>query len=229
MEKDGEYYFKRAWENFLNKDIQVGWGDLDRAISIDPGNVTYYQYRGTLRYNAQEWLLASADFSKIIDLSTNLDDLRDAYSKRADCYEALGNYTELILDMDWLINNGFGRAAMHRWRGHHHYLAGKFEEALKDFSIAYEKEPTNDSLLRRAQVYYQLKKYENALQDLTHIIESQEHNPNYLAAIYRWRGSTYYRLGDDDRALEDFNQEMRLTGHNPFSNLTSYLEAFNAI
>jgi tetratricopeptide (TPR) repeat protein len=107
MTQDAAYYAKRSSERFESGDIEGGDADLNRAIELDPDNVEYRWERGRFRYNAEEYALMVEDISKIIEVSSDLDDLQEAYILLSIAYDALGQDQELI--------SGFGLANQSWW------------------------------------------------------------------------------------------------------------------
>lgn len=90
------------------------------------------------------------------------------------------------------------------------YLAGNhFEEALADFLKAAELEPDNVYALNGAGVtYYYTERYEEACRALTRAAEAMDGDESMLP----WRnlGNTYARMGEYDRAIDCFRQNIRL-------------------
>ncbi len=229
IQRDAAYYFKRADERVRADDVEGAVGDLDQAICLDPENVHYYWKRALLRYQHNEHRLAVEDLTRIIQLTSDRDELESAYSTRALSYENLELYHELVADLTWLIDHGFGTDTAYAWRGHHLHQQGHFEAAIRDFTAAFELSPeTEDFLLQRAHAYYQAGRYDEAIYDLTHILGSPDHHPNYLIAIYHWRGLAYYHLGQESDALADFSEEMRLRGRSACSSVDEYFKVSGA-
>jgi tetratricopeptide (TPR) repeat protein len=227
MQQEADFFFKRSDERFRNDDIAGGTADLDQAIILSPDNLQYLWQRALWRYQTDAYEAAIADFNKIIGLTVHVEDLESAYSTRALCYERLGKYEALIKDLDWLIEHGFGTETTYSWRGDHKYQLGYFEDAVRDFTEAHLLAPDSDDfLLQRAHANYQARRYEDALRDFTQVMTAAEHHPNYLVAIYHWRGMTYFNLSLEVEALEDFHQEMRLRGVEPCHTLSEYLTQF---
>ncbi|MBL8160493.1 MAG: hypothetical protein JNJ61_00795, partial [Anaerolineae bacterium] len=69
MKPEAEKYYKSSEEKFRAGDVEGGFADLDQAIRSDPEDATLYWERGVLRYEGDEFHLAVADFTKVIELS----------------------------------------------------------------------------------------------------------------------------------------------------------------
>ncbi|GIK67201.1 MAG: hypothetical protein BroJett018_49950 [Chloroflexota bacterium] len=223
--RDVKFYFERSEERLKNGQIGGGLADLDYAIRLDPNFLEGYRRRAEFRYDGKEYQLAIEDLTKIIELSDDIDEIADCRKKRAICYEHVGLYWELVKDLDWLIENGFGTVTRYDWRGLHKFRAGDFEAAIRDFSEAYKMSPDISTyLLQRGYSYYYAHRYEEAIQDFNTILESYESHPLFLRAVYIWRGRTYFKMGEHDKALKDFNEELRLIGNEPFSSALAYMQ-----
>lgn len=223
MEHDAAFYFALSQTNFREERAEQALADLDEAIRLAPDNLEYLSKRAELRYEAEEHELIVEDYSRIIALNRDFDSMVEAYTRIAFSHEALGRYDDLVDDLNWIIDHGEGRATTYSWRGHHKYRKELFDEALQDHTEAYLLSSHEDCLLQCAQCLYQLKRYEEAVQDLTKIFEEYDNHPNYLRSIYHWRGLAYYRQGKHAEALADFNEIMRANQAEPLAEAAAYL------
>lgn len=225
MTKDAEFYFKRSEDKFHHGNSKGGLEDLDQAIALDPNNLDYRWSRGNLAYEGENYLIAVEDFTKIITLTSDKKELQEAFTKRAISYETLGRYTDLINDLNSIIDEGLGNSQTYVWRGSHKYKLGNIEEAIEDFTEAHILSPQDiDVLMQRANSLYQIERYEEAVHDLSQILESGESNPSYLAITYGKRGKALYQLGKLNEALDDFNQIQKIRGEKPFTNPNDYMK-----
>ena len=91
----------------------------------------------------------------------------------------------------------------------------KYYAALKDFTIALHLQPKNkDALLGRANTLGTLQRYEEAIPDYDSYIQLME-NPNrkkgdWDSKAYLWRGTAYFKIGNLDLALSDFQTTANL-------------------
>jgi tetratricopeptide (TPR) repeat protein len=180
--------------------------------------------RASLRLDTkEEHLLAIEDLNKVIERSTDLNELEPAHHQRAGSCEYVGDISGLLSDLEWLIQHGLGTANDYRWHGFYKEKVGAFQDALDDYTAAYQLEQNDGILLKRAVMYYYLKRYKESLQDLTKIIESnKKHHPS-KETIYNWRGSVYYALGNEIEALNDFRQAITLSNE-IFPSVTQYIQ-----
>lgn len=223
--RDAKFYFERSEERLKNGEIGGGLSDLDYTIRLDPSFLEGYRRRAEFRYDGEEYLLAIEDLTKIIELSDDVEEIADCRKKRAISYEHVGLYWELVKDLDWLIENGFGKQIDYAWRGLHKFESGDFEGAIRDYTAAYKLSPNNtEFLMKRAQSYYFAHRYEEAIRDLTTVVEKSESHPMFLRVAYMWRGRAYFKMGEHQKALSDFNEEMRLIENEPFSSALAYMQ-----
>ncbi|MBN2503538.1 MAG: tetratricopeptide repeat protein [Anaerolineales bacterium] len=66
----------------------------------------------------------------------------EAFFKRAQAYQALGNFEQAILDYSRAIELGAGNYQAYNSRGELNYATGKIDSALDDFNAAIALEPT---------------------------------------------------------------------------------------
>ncbi|MBC7812831.1 MAG: hypothetical protein H7175_16870 [Burkholderiales bacterium] len=227
---DTNDYAQRSQERFANGDIDGGFADLDEAIRLDPHNPAYYWTRGMLHYEGDEHALAVADFTAIIELSSDERELEAAYRKIAICDEILGDTEASIAAMDWVIDQGYGDAELYQSRAHGKRKLGYLDGAIQDLTTAQQMASADidsDILLLRAQTNYEAGYYSDALHDLTHILSANETRSTYLAAVLDWRGQAYFALNQRDAALTDFNMVMQLSGGQPFTDAAEYMRAFH--
>ena len=92
-------------------------------------------------------------------------------------------------------------------KGEDYYKAGKYQEAVDQFSTLIGIDPSRAIAFRyRGRAYYQLNQYDMAIEDFDQAI----HFDPADASGYNWRGNTYYKLKQYQRTLEDFDQAITL-------------------
>jgi tetratricopeptide (TPR) repeat protein len=89
---------------------------------------------------------------------------------------------------------------------HKHEAGALYQQALEDCRIALEMKPDYATIYQtRALIYLDLQRYKEALADADSFLKySKEANAFYI------RGSAYARLGENERALPDFNNAILL-------------------
>jgi tetratricopeptide (TPR) repeat protein len=95
--------------------------------------------------------------------------------------------------------------------GFAHYEAGRYAEAVADFTRALEVKSDDAASLRyRGCSYYYLKNYDGSIADASRLIQLEPGNEDH----YLLRGFVYGSKGDYDKAIADFTQAIRLDPSN---------------
>jgi serine/threonine protein kinase/Tfp pilus assembly protein PilF len=123
---------------------------------------------------------------------------------------------------------------VYRNRGRAHARAGRWTEAITEFTRAIELDPHDpDTFDRRGVAYRNTDQPALAVDDYTKAIELVPDSASY----WRRRGSCYRDLGDHDKALSDYAEAIRLqpdygTAHNSqgvaYEDLGRYQEAIDS-
>ena len=91
--------------------------------------------------------------------------------------------------------------------GNYRLEDGQYDEAIKEFSEALEKNPEHFiARLGLATTYMQMEKYMKALQEFDLVVGQAPE----LAAAFANRGILYDRLGEHRKALADYKKAMEL-------------------
>ena len=92
-------------------------------------------------------------------------------------------------------------------RGTNHVEAGRFDDALADYTRAFELDPQNETACyNRGNTLYSLERYDEAVAVETQAIQL---NPKDADA-YNTRGKAHAMLANSDEALADFSKAIRL-------------------
>ena len=118
------------------------------------------------------------------------------------------------------------RAATHVNRGILHMREGRFDMALRDYSISARIQPDlADAQVNRGAALYGLRRYEEAMAALN--IGVNADNVKAKAVAYYNRGLTNEKLGDVEAAYYDFREALKI---NPeFELAARQLERFEVI
>jgi tetratricopeptide (TPR) repeat protein len=96
-------------------------------------------------------------------------------------------------------------------------LADRVDRAFKDYSEAVRIDPkAGGSLLNRAHIYNQRCEYDRAIADVDHAFESGLSDYGKRVG-YGERGYAYQAKGDNDRAIADYTESLRLDANNSFA------------
>lgn len=191
---------KEAYENYLRGVVCQKRRDYDKAIE-------YY--------------------SKTIQLKP---DFVEAYNNRGDVYaekhdrdQAIQNYNkaiELSPNFAEAYNN---RGVIYLWQSN--FELHKRELAKQDFTKAIEFKPDcAETYVNLGNVYRGMCEYERAIEYYDKAIGLKLNN----AYVYYFRGDTYYKKGDRDRALEDLKRAEALAEEQGLSDLLRRIQLVQA-
>jgi len=91
-------------------------------------------------------------------------------------------------------------------RGNRHGNAGRYDEAIRDYTEAIRLNPQFANMYyNRGFAYYNKGEYDRAIADFNEAIRL---NPQFVEAYYN-RGLAYYNKGNYDRAIADYNEAIR--------------------
>lgn len=236
---EAEKFFLQAAMNFLEKSIYKGAiKDFTFAIELDYNDANLYDFRGWAYYFSEQYNEALKDFNKAIQLDSNL---AQAYNGRASVYEKQGKFDEaktnyLQAGKKYLsqkeydsarrdfnnaikIDENYGEA--YYWLGQVESFQSNYQETINQYdkaiSLGYISEWIYNN---RGCAKYNLKLYEDAIEDFDINIEKYPAFPN----SYRWRGESYYKLGEYEKAKPDFEKFLELEKNLEEKNKKEYEE-----
>lgn len=201
MSQEAEFYYKRAIQR---QDIEEYYGDLARAIELDPKNLAFREARAESAMSGDRFDIALEDLDVLIEQTTDGQKLIYFYKYRVLAYQQTGQFERAILDINWLISHGYSPG--YGQRGLMALTLKRYEDAVLDFTIALEQQDLEIPawLLFRARAHYHLGQYEEAHEDLLQIITSGV-NFDKVSTHYLL-GKVYYKLGDFEQSLHFFNK-----------------------
>lgn len=154
--------------------------DLDIAIEIDPKYGTAYLWKGTAYSQLEDWSKAVEQFTLAINNGAARDP--SCYKRRGECYEALGKIDEALKD--------FGKNI--ELRGH--------PDPSRTHRENYVKEKLLQAYQLRARVYFNIKKYQLALDDLT---KGSEVGP-FSDSAHMLMADCHLKLNKPELAVKDY-------------------------
>jgi tetratricopeptide (TPR) repeat protein len=223
LQKLAQFCVERAKVYGKQGDSEKCMKYLNWAHQYDPTNLEYLWIIANYWYENDDEK-AIDPLNRIIEIGGDLWAMRQAHHKRAISYDPLGKPEKVIEDLDWLIRHGFEDAGNYQWRGKCRLALGNADGAIEDFSVAVQRSPQSHScLINRAWAYYQLKRYEEVLQDLD-LFYTTFGLGTFREWFYTLRGKVYFQLGRHQDALNDFNSGTGLS--KPFTDATAYMETY---
>ena len=102
------------------------------------------------------------------------------------------------------------RSLIYKHRGMANFAQSKYEDAIEDFTHAFDLDKSYKTAYYRGVVYSVLKEYSNAIDDFT---MSLELNPFQAFCLFR-RGQAYFHVGDYPQALSDCEASLAMEPEN---------------
>jgi tetratricopeptide (TPR) repeat protein len=201
------YIFRGYWYEMYDYQDEA-LSDYNRAIELEPENFMGYFYRG--RFEKRQRNLEKAVFDLIKSLQLHSLFI-PAYVQSVQCYiemeqfgKAIETYEKAVkLDpackkLFWAIQNAY------RGRGIIRLNNSDYKLALADFNAILDIDPGEnwDALTYRGMTYRKLKRYDEAMADLSRAISIY----NKYSKAYLERGLTYAALGFYHRAIADYDR-----------------------
>lgn len=182
--------------------------DLNRAVELEPANAAFLAQRGALHANLKRFDKATEDFDKSLELDPALTDAR---FQRALLRLRVKNGEGALSDLDALDKALAPQAQMRLAMSRVYQSFERPTQALGQLNQwlpAHPNEVRRDVALNercwiRATLGVELEK---ALDDCGDAIGSDRKNPNYLDS----RGWVYLRLGENKKALSDFDRSIEI-------------------
>ena len=214
-----EPYFYRGLAKYYLDDFTGAEADCSEAIQRNPFVVDCYQVRGLARVSQGKFAEAIQDYRQALVHAPEDEGL---WHNLALCYANLKEYDEAIGVLDTIVRTVPGDASAVNMRGQVHIQQEDTVAALDDLEASLKiNKYDSEVYATRALVYLQQERYEDAESDLTYAIHltpksgyyinraltryhRQELEPNNVLGRYN-RGLLRAQVGDDNRAIEDFN------------------------
>lgn len=168
--KDGDTWFRRGRASAAQENYDQAIVAFNKAIALDPKNVTVYESRGDAYLGKKEIERAIADYNEALRLLPKDADPSDRarlLRQRGVAYFLAENYDRALVDQDEVIRLAPKSAMNYIDRGQTYSCQTDYKRALADFTQAIRLEP--DFVLAytcRAGVYQKLNDYRRARTDL---------------------------------------------------------------
>jgi len=204
---DEAAYADRGIIHGLQGDKERALADLNKALDLQPGNWRALSERANLFIQKKDYESAIADYDLTIKLSK---DNAKAYSLRGAAYSRKGDKDRAIADMDEAIRLSPNYSDAYSNRGWAYLSKKDYDRAIADFTRALELNPKIAAIYAgRGMAYGNKKDFNRAISDLDAAVGIDPSSENYNS-----RGPVYVKMGDDAKALADFNEAIRLNHDN---------------
>lgn len=200
---DAEDYFLSAMiHEAEGKNIRA-LADYEAVIQKEPNNIEAYFQKGLIYYNTASIEQAIKDFSYVIDNQSGSETKAIYYGN-----DPSGDKGTFLTTLQSMI----GR--VYQYRGLCHQQNGDWDQALADFSKAFEYEATADSYINRSQLYSKMGRESEAIADLKSAIrlDSTNYRAWYNLAIMDETVQLPSELIEDD----EFTPMLNLVGANAY-------------
>ena len=202
---DASSYHDRALLYSSMGDFEAAIADQRIVIKKNPspsdgGN---FYLLGKFFERNKEYAPAIKEYTKAIPLGT----FNDAWIRRGDCNQKLGNYQDAIVDYSTILSNYPENTGLLLSRAKTYQLMGDQEKAIKDFSTIIEIEIEDDELgthYHKGVAYSELGYQKEAKKEFEFIIQ-WNFDPDGLRAgdYFYFRSLAYRRLGKNAQADAD--------------------------
>jgi tetratricopeptide (TPR) repeat protein len=136
----------------------------------------------------------------------------EVYVSRSRLYSALGEHDRALQDCETALRLRPGFPSALYCRGRANFYKGEFARSLQDIEAALKNEPSAVHYTARCSVRVALDELEGAVADCT---EALKLLPAFVNALNS-RGAAYLKLGQLDKALDDFEASLGREPDNPF-------------
>ena len=184
--------------------------NFQTAMKISPMSPNVYTFRGTYYRDVEKnYQAAISDYNKAIELDPLYG---GAYWARGVTLGfGLGHYHEAISSLNEAIKLRPKNGSAYLSRAVFNEKLQKDNEAIKDYTNAIDYLPDGGNEIRtaytcRSTIYLERGMYDNAIKDLAKLINMNPQNGSY----YSGRGYAYIKLGNTEKAMQDFSRACKL-------------------
>ncbi|ULQ54570.1 adenylate/guanylate cyclase domain-containing protein [Flavihumibacter fluvii] len=191
-------YYKEAIA--LDPNYAIAWVGIADSYNI------LCEYGGYSRKNT--FPLAKAALNKALEIDATLGEAHISLAMMLSLYEWdwIGAGKEYKLGFDLNPNYATG----HHWYSEWLMYTGRFEESLREISLAAELDPVSLGIIKdKAFVFYYNRQYDKAIYQANKTIEADP----LFAASYRTLSLAYLAKGMYDKAIEENKHWGELTGN----------------
>jgi tetratricopeptide (TPR) repeat protein/S1-C subfamily serine protease len=201
-----KYYNWRGVELNKLEDYEGALRDYNKAIELTPDNALYYSHRGDAYFQIGEKQKGIDDYDKAISLDP--ESAHKYYNRRGVKLYKLEDYEGALRDINKPIELTPDNALYYSNRGDAYFQIGEKQKGIDDYdkAISLDPESAHKYYNLRGVNLYNLEDYEGVLRDYNKAIELTPDNAFY----YVTRGYAYLKIGNNQKAREDFNKAANL-------------------
>jgi len=178
----------------------------------------YYE-QGLVFYKSMEYDRSIDDFTKALEINPKDKENHKVYYMRGRAYMENRQYDQAINDFTKALEicpatDRVTRFSIIEFRGDSYHALNQSDAAIQDFSEAIALDPVHRNIkyvyANRGWLWQSKPDYEKALKDYSAALAI---DPAFAPAYYG-RASTYYKMGNLPRAIEDAKEALRLEPEN---------------
>ena len=186
-------------------------------------------HTGVKKLQSQKYREAVEDFTFLLQVDANS---AAALSNRCLAYVQLAEYQSAVRDCTAAINLNSNYTETFLNRGLAYYRQGNYQDAIADFNRVIQLKPSDfRAYYNRGLAASELRNYRDALTDYDRTLSLISLPDNsLLAEVYNDRGTVRLILEDEQGAIADFSQAVRLNSNNYrayFNRACAYQRSFN--
>lgn len=202
-------YMDRGDVHAQQGDENAAIADYERAVILQPDNLSVYRRRAALFGRLGRYETALADLNRVLSTRTGEDAL---YVDRARLYMGMGAYPEAIRDYERVTVDTPDNAELRAELALALYYDGQFERVIDLYTELLPRLPQRmDLYLNRGSARYALGDFEGAIRDYSLALQrAPEKDRASRAAAYDHRGTARYALGQYAAAIDDFTRAIAL-------------------
>lgn len=162
---------------------------------------------GNNKLQTQDYSGAIRDYNELTELNP---EFIYVYRNRGICYEALGQHSLALIDLNKFISKVQDDAFAYQTRGWTRYYSNDLLGALADFNVQIELDPNSQSYYNRGSVKSKLGDNIGAIADYTKSIELD----TTFSMAYNNRGWAKFEMKRYTDAIQDLNKAIELDKDN---------------
>lgn len=214
------YNFKRAVEAMRDKNDPEAIDYLNKEISIHKDNGYAYILQQCLYHKNKQYgdaLTAAGNALKYLP-KKDKSAISEAYSKRAETYDALGKTDKALEDYNAAVKINPNDISPLQNRGDYFYLLDRVEESDIDYQKVLKIDPENAyARMGLGRNCLERKEYQKAINYFDYVIALY---PDYSSG-YSFRADAYNSMGDYANASSDIVKALEIDADNKAFNMIS--------
>ena len=196
---------KQIWEE---KDYEDAIADINKALELNPGNASFYIYKGKIYGLKEDYAKAIEYLKKAIKAEP---DFATAYAELGLVYAKQGNEQEFTKNLEKALRLKPYSGKLYKVRGNGYFALKKQDKGIRDYktAIGLSLDPEANSHLYsywRGLELYKLEDYEGAVRNFDEAIKLIPDNPLYYSNL----GNAYFQMGEKQKGIENYDKAIKL-------------------